>query len=84
MDANPKSSFYPPESFAFSLEPGAPAGASMDVDTGVFIWTPSPAQGGSTNTLIARVADDGIPPLEAYRTFEVTVGDKLFLPVLLK
>ena len=84
MEANPKSSFYPPESFTFSLDPGAPAGASIDVDTGVFTWTPSPDQGGSTYTLTARVADDGIPPLEAFSTFAVTVGDKLFLPVLLK
>jgi hypothetical protein len=75
---------YPPESFSFSLDPGAPAGASIDVDTGVFTWTPSPDQGGRTYTITARVEDDGIPPLEAYSTFEVTVGEKLFLPVLSK
>jgi hypothetical protein len=75
---------YPPESFTFSLDPGAPAGASIDVDTGVITWTPAPDQGGTTYSLTARVVDDGIPPLEASSTFTVTVGDKLFLPVLLK
>jgi Bacterial Ig domain/Putative Ig domain len=75
---------YPPESFTFSLDPGAPVGASIDADTGVFTWTPSPDQGGGVYTITARVVDDGIPPLEASSTFQVTVSQKLFLPVMFR
>ena len=75
---------FPPESFSFALDPGAPEGASIDVDTGVFSWTPTIDQGGSVYSITVRVADDGVPPLEASSTFQVTVGEKLFLPVMLK
>jgi hypothetical protein len=45
----------PANTLTFSLEPGAPAGASINASNGVFTWTPTEAQGPSTNTITVRV-----------------------------
>jgi len=63
----------PAQRLAFSLDPGAPAGASIDPDTGVFRWTPLCAQGSTTNTITVRVTDNGAIPLSATQTFTVVV-----------
>ncbi len=42
---------------SYSLAPGAPAGAAIDPETGVFTWTPSECQGPSTNTVGIYVVD---------------------------
>lgn len=57
----------------FSLDAGAPAGASIDPKTGVFSWTPTRAQGSNTYSITVRVADNGAPPLTDAKTFTVTV-----------
>src|SRR5206468_3304488 len=41
-----------------------PDGAAISTN-GVITWTPSEAQGPSTNTLTTVVTDDGVPPLSA-------------------
>ena len=56
----------------FSLDPGAPTGARVDRNTGIFTWTPSLDQGESTNAISARVTDDGIPNLSDTQGFTVT------------
>ncbi|MBI4659045.1 MAG: putative Ig domain-containing protein, partial [Verrucomicrobia bacterium] len=55
----------PRDTLAFSLEAGAPTGASIEAGTGVFSWTPSEAQGPGTATITVRVSDNGIPQLSA-------------------
>ncbi len=69
-------------SLTFSLDPGAPAGASINSSTGVFSWTPTEAQGPSTNTITVRVTDNGVPPMSATQTFTVTVNEVNQPPVL--
>src|SRR5262249_34191293 len=59
----------------FSLDPGAPAGASINPVSGVFTWTPTAANPGRTYSVTVRVTDDGSPPLSAAQTFTITVRD---------
>ena len=46
----------PAQTLTFSLDAGAPAGASITTN-GVFTWTPTEAQGPSTNNITIRVSD---------------------------
>jgi hypothetical protein len=62
----------PANFLAFSLDPGAPAGATIGATTGDFTWTASvpgvyPAR--------IRVTDNGVPPLSAAELILITVGD---------
>jgi hypothetical protein len=57
----------------FSLDPAAPAGASIDPASGLFTWTPSEAQGPASYVIIVRVTDNGSPALSATRSFTVVV-----------
>ncbi|HMP84040.1 MAG TPA: PQQ-dependent sugar dehydrogenase [Verrucomicrobiota bacterium] len=61
--------------FTFSLDAGAPNGADIDSDTGVFTWTPTEEQGPSTNSISVIVTDDGTPSLTATQTFVVVVTE---------
>jgi PKD repeat protein len=72
----------PAQAVTFSLEAGAPAGASVDPVTGAFRWRPSEAQGPSTNTIVIRVADDGEPSLSSTRAFTIVVQELDTAPVL--
>lgn len=63
----------PANSLSFSLDPGAPPGATVDPVSGVFSWATSDANAGSTNLITVRVTDDGVPPLHDTRTFRVIV-----------
>ena len=65
----------PPQTLTFSLGPGAPTGASI-TSGGVFTWTPTAAQGPSTNTISVIVTDSGVPPISVTNSFKVVV----FLP----
>jgi putative Ig domain-containing protein len=56
-----------------------PMGATIDSATGVFSWTPTEAQGPSTNDITVVVTSDG---LEDRRTFVVTVSEVNRAPVL--
>ncbi|MFN0068624.1 MAG: lamin tail domain-containing protein [Limisphaerales bacterium] len=63
----------PAQKLAFTLDPGAPAGAAVDPQTGVFTWpVPVDAPAG-TNTITVRVTDDALQPLSAAQTFRVIV-----------
>jgi hypothetical protein len=72
----------PTNTLTFSLDPGAPAGAAINATNGVFSWTPSEAQGPSTNSLTIRVTDNGSPSLSDTQTFTVTVNEVNTAPVL--
>jgi hypothetical protein len=62
----------PPQVLTLSLDPGAPAGASIGATNGLFTWTPTDAQTG-TNSITVRVTDNGLPNLSAAQTFQVNV-----------
>ncbi len=77
----------------FSLDPGAPVGASItsgcalgmntntnypiDSTRAAFVWVPTRAQASTTNFITVRVTDNGTPPLSATQTFVVIVEDYL-------
>ena len=65
----------PADNLAFSLDPGAPDGATIDPTTGVFGWTPDETQGPTFYSVTVRVTDDGVPSLEDFETFTITVGE---------
>src|SRR5437016_5350850 len=72
----------PANTLMFSLEPGAPAGASINATNGVFTWTPTEAQGPSTNLITVRVTDNASPPLTDVRSFTIIVTEVNRPPVL--
>src|SRR5439155_1532343 len=49
---------------------------------GIITWTPTEAQGPSTNTFTTVVTDDGVPPLSATNSFTVVVAEANSAPVL--
>jgi len=62
----------PAQTLTFSLDAGAPAGASIS-SGGAFTWTPSETQGGTTNTITVRVTDNGSPAQTDTETISVIV-----------
>lgn len=70
------------DSLSFSLQPGAPAGATLNPTTGVFSWTPDEDQGPSTNSITVIVTDNGVPVLSDSKTFSVVVNEVNSTPVL--
>src|SRR5207249_1455260 len=58
----------------FSLV-SAPAGVNLNPSSGVLSWTPSQAQGPSTNLITVRVTDSGAPPLSDTKSFTVVVTE---------
>ncbi len=71
----------PAQTLTYSLS-NAPAGAAVDPSSGVFTWTPTEAQGPSTNILTMIVTDNGTPPLSTARNFTVAVLESNEPPVL--
>ncbi len=65
----------PGQTETFSLDPGAPAGASIGASSGVFTWTPTEAQGPATYPVTLRVTDNGSPPLSYSTTILITVNE---------
>ncbi len=71
------------DTLTFSLDTNnLPAGAEINPATGVFTWTPTEAQGPSTNSITVRVTDDGLPPLSDTKTFTVVVLESNSPPIL--
>ncbi|HUL51167.1 MAG TPA: lamin tail domain-containing protein, partial [Candidatus Nitrosotalea sp.] len=66
----------PPQNLTFSLDPGAPTGATINPANGLFSWRPGPAQSPSTNLITVRVTDDGSPPMTASTSFTVQVAPR--------
>lgn len=62
------------QTLTYSLDPGAPAGATIQTGTGLFSWTPTPSQGGKSYPITVRVTDNGTPSLADTKTFTVTVS----------
>ncbi|MHB1309158.1 MAG: putative Ig domain-containing protein, partial [Limisphaerales bacterium] len=70
----------PAQQLTFSLNPGAPTGAVIDPSTGVFRWTPTEAQGPSTNSITVTVTDSY--GRTASRTTTIKVTEVNSTPVL--
>jgi len=60
----------------------APSGAVLDLTTGILTWTPTEAQGGTSNYFRARIFDSGNPSLGSTQSFSVLVVDTNTAPVL--
>ncbi|PYP99840.1 MAG: hypothetical protein DMF83_29675, partial [Acidobacteria bacterium] len=63
----------PSNVLAFSLDAGAPAGATINATTGVFTWTPP--DGPVTATVTVRVTDNGTPALSDFETLNIIVSN---------
>ncbi|HTH46518.1 MAG TPA: lamin tail domain-containing protein [Candidatus Limnocylindria bacterium] len=70
------------QKLAYSLGVDAPAGATIDADTGVFTWTPSEEQGPASYNFALRALDNGTPPRSAIQRVTVTVSEANRPPVL--
>ncbi|MGL5095561.1 MAG: putative Ig domain-containing protein, partial [Planctomycetia bacterium] len=64
----------PTNRLTFSLAGIVPTGATIDPTTGVFLWTPTAAQGPGTYTFAVVVSDGAATDAE---TIVVTVGDSV-------
>src|SRR5207247_7778820 len=53
----------PPQTLTYSLDAGAPAGASLEPLTGLFFWTPGATEPTNTHRVTIRATDNGFPPL---------------------
>jgi len=71
----------PTNTLTFSLI-SPPAGMTINPASGAINWTPTEAQGPSTNTITVVVTDDGSPPLSATNSFTVVVNEVNSAPVL--
>ena len=60
----------------------APAGAAVGLSNGVFSWTPTEAQGPSSNYITLRLEDNGSPSLMATQSFFIWVTESNSAPVL--
>jgi hypothetical protein len=63
----------PAQNLTFSLDNGAPSGASI-TPAGAFSWTPTPGQGGSNYTVTIRVTDNGSPALDDFESISINVA----------
>ena len=73
----------PADTLTFSLDAASIAlGMSIDVNTGVFSWTPTEGQGGLTPSVTVTVTDNGTGNLVDSETFTITVNDINTAPVL--
>jgi Domain of unknown function (DUF2341)/Putative Ig domain/CARDB/FlgD Ig-like domain len=70
------------QTLEFSIDAGAPTGASIDPVTGAFSWTPGEDQGPGTYQITIRVRDDGTPVLEDSETIDIQVNEVNVAPVL--
>src|SRR5439155_1743640 len=71
----------PSNTLTFELVSG-PSGVAVNPTTGVLSWTPTEAQGPSTNTITLKVTDNGSPALSATNSFTVVVNEVNTAPVL--
>ncbi len=64
----------PAQTLSYSLLPGAPSGATVGSNTGIFTWQPPLASAGTSNNIVVVVTDNGSPNLSATNYFAVTVN----------
>src|SRR5207302_61997 len=71
----------PANTLTFALV-SAPTGMTINPGSGAITWTPSEAQGPSTNVVSVSVTDNGVPALSVTNSFTVTVTEVNLAPVL--
>jgi hypothetical protein len=71
----------PPNVLTYEIV-SAPDGATVNPTNGVFNWTPSEAQGPTSNSILVRVFDNGAPSLSATQRFTILVNEVNSAPVL--
>jgi hypothetical protein len=57
----------------FTLDPGAPESAALHAQSGEFLWQPMAQHRPGPHPFTVRVTDDGVPPLSATASFQVSV-----------
>ena len=72
----------PPQRLTYTLDSGAPAGAVINPTNGVFTWTPTEAEGPSTNPVTIRATDNGFGSLSDFKTIVITVTESNDAPQL--
>ncbi len=75
--ASATDSDLPAQPLTYSLNGGAPAGASLDSVTGLFTWVTDTAVAGTTNVITLTVCDIGVSKQTSSRTFTVIVTREL-------
>jgi len=73
LSASAIDSDIPTNTLTFSLI-SPPSGMTINTNTGAISWSPTEAQGPSTNTITVIVTDDGSPNLSDTKSFTVTVN----------
>lgn len=68
------------DTVTYSLDAGAPAGASIAAATGNFSWTPTEAQGPGSYNITIRATDNGEPAMSDSETITVTVSEVNLAP----
>ena len=63
----------PPQTLAFSLLAG-PTNATLNSSSGVLNWRPLVSQADTTNAIIVRVADNGIPVMSATNSYSIKIN----------
>lgn len=63
----------PFQSLIYSLDAGAPMGATIHPSTGNFSWSPSNAHAFGPYSLTVRVTDTGLPEMSDAQTFTITL-----------
>src|SRR5207248_2359959 len=72
----------PAQTLPYPLDPGFPAGASINATNGVFTWIPTEAQGPGSYQVSIRVSDNFSPPGIAAETITITVNEVNTPPLL--
>ncbi|MFM2082689.1 MAG: hypothetical protein RL380_1380, partial [Verrucomicrobiota bacterium] len=81
ISASATDSDLPANTLTFALLT-APSGLTIDASSGAIAWTPSEAQGPSTNTITVRVTDNGSPNLSGTNSFIVIVNEVNTAPTI--
>jgi hypothetical protein len=71
----------PTNLISFSLQ-NAPVGAAIDAASGLFTWTPTETQGPGTYAIKVVATDNGVPPLSATNTINLTVTEVSAAPAI--
>jgi len=65
----------PNQKLTYRFISGAPPGAQLDPDSGIFSWIPTEAQGPGTYAIVIGVSDGATPPGESRQTLNLTVNE---------